>query len=180
MKKMMMTLAAVLSCATLFTACDKNNGGLTPDVEDNTPVAVMMDYSLTVGDDMLSTMDLTIEYYDANGAVKTEQMTQKSWTKSIKAQLPATVGARLKARLKDGVDVSDRDKFTAAYGYNYNGFAVTAKDGVVGDIVNHGTSSSLDMKGDKVADWLERHADGLVKFAFDFDKDGKSSGRSWE
>ena len=178
MKKTLMTLAAVLCCSVLFTACNKDNGGQTPE-EDTKPAYAIMDYALTVGDDMLSALNLTIEYYDADGKVKTEQMTQKSWTKKVKAKLPVTLGIRLKAQLKEGVDVSTWEKFTASYGYNYNGYAVSASDLVVGNIVAHGTESTLAMKGDKVSEWLERHADGLVKFAFDFAEGGQATSRSW-
>lgn len=179
MKKNLMTLAAALCCSVLFNACNKDNGNDSPEVDDTKPVSAVMEYSLTVGDNMLAALNLTIEYYDADGTVKTEQMTQKSWTKKVKAKLPITLGARLKAQLKDGVDVSSWEKFTAAYGYNYNGYAVSASDLVVGNIVAKGTESSLDMKGDKVPEWLERHTDGLIKFAFDFAEGGQATSRSW-
>ena len=178
MKKNLMTFAAVLCCSVLFNACTKDNGG-NPSEDDKTPAYAVMDYALSVGEDMLSALNLTIEYYDAEGKVKTEQMTQASWTKKVKAKLPVTLGVRLKAQLKEGVDVSTREKFTAAYGYSYNGYAVSASDLVVGNIVAHGTESTLSMKGDKVSEWLERHTDGLVKFAFDFAEGGQATSRSW-
>ena len=67
-----------------------------------------------------------------------------------------------------------------SYGYNYMGYAVSATDKVVSDIVSHGTSTSLDMKGEKVSEWLERHADGLVKFLFVFDAKGQPTSSIWQ
>ena len=94
MKKMMMTLAAVLCCAmitTVFTACGSDDDNTTkPDA--NKAVAAVMDYSLTTSDEMLAIFDLTIEYYDANSNVQTEQMTGKTWAKKVTAKLPATLG----------------------------------------------------------------------------------------
>jgi len=183
MKKIMMTLAAVLCCAmttTVFTACGSDDEENNNPASDTTPVAAVMDYTLTVGDDMVNYLDLTVDYYDADGKVQTEPMTQKTWTKKVSAKLPATLGARLKAQLKSGVDVSTQEKVSVAYGYNYMGYAVSATDKVVSDIVSHGTSTSLDMKGEKVSEWLERHADGLVKFLFVFDAKGQPKSSSWQ
>ena len=81
MKKIMMTLAAVLCCAmttAVFTACGSDDDENNNPVDNTTSVAAVMDYSLTVGDDMFNYLDLTVEYYDANGKVQTEQMTQKT------------------------------------------------------------------------------------------------------
>lgn len=183
MKKIMMTLAAVLCCAmttTVFTACGSDDEENNNPAGDTTPVGAVMEYSLETSDAMLATFDLTVEYYDAAGKVQTEPMTQKTWTKKVTAKLPATLGARLKAQLKSGVDVSTQEKVSVAYGYNYMGYAVSATDKVVSDIVSHGTSTSLDMKGEKVSEWLERHADGLVKFLFVFDAKGQPTSSSWQ
>lgn len=178
-----MTLAAVLCCAmttTVFTACGSDDEENNNPAGDTTPVGAVMEYSLETSDAMLATFDLTVEYYDAAGKVQTEPMTQKTWTKKVTAKLPATLGARLKAQLKSGVDVSTQEKVSVAYGYNYMGYAVSATDKVVSDIVSHGTSTSLDMKGEKVSEWLERHADGLVKFLFVFDAKGQPTSSSWQ
>ena len=181
MKKMMMTLAAVLCCAmttTVFTACGSDDDNTTkPDA--NKAVAAAMDYSLTTSDEMLAIFDLTIEYYDANSNVQTEQMTGKTWAKKVTAKLPATLGLRLKAQLKAGVDVSTKEKVTVSYGYNYMGYAINAKGEVVGDVVSKEINTHSDMKGEKVAEWLTMKTDGLVKYLFDFDANGKVSTSSW-
>ena len=179
----MMTLAAVICCAmttTVFTACGSDDDDNTTRPDDTTPVGAVMEYSLTVGDDLVNYLDLTVEYYDADGKVQTESMTQKTWTKKVTAKLPATLGARLKAQLKSGVDVSTQEKVSVAHGYNFMGYAVSATDKVVGDVVSHSTTTSLDMKGEKVSEWLDRHADGLVKFLYVFDSNGQPMSSSWQ
>ncbi|MBQ6195489.1 MAG: hypothetical protein IJK43_13915 [Prevotella sp.] len=184
MKKTMMAAAALMllmMTAVALTGCGSDgDDDNTPKPDDTTPVAAVMDYSLTVGDDMLSLLDLTVEYYDADGKVQTEPLTQKSWKKSVRAKLPATLGARLKMQLKDGADPASLTQFTASYGYNYNGYAVSATDKVVGNIVNSGTDTNLAMQGDKVTTWLEHHTDGLVKFLYNFAANGQATSSNWQ
>ena len=82
-----MTMAAVLCCAmisTVFTSCSKDDDDKNP-VDNNKPVAAVMDVSLTVGDDMVGKLNLSVEYYDADGKVQTEPLTTNEWKKSIKA-----------------------------------------------------------------------------------------------
>ena len=91
-KQFLMATLTVM-CAmttTLLTSCSKDDDNNTTKDDDTSPVAAVMDYSLTVGDDMVNMFDLTVEYYDADGKVKSEQMTGKTWTKNVKALLPAT------------------------------------------------------------------------------------------
>ena len=184
MKKFLMTFAAVLCCAmttTLFTACggDDDDDNKNP-AEDLTPKAAVMDCEITVGDDMLNTFNLTIEYYDANGKVQSEKLTQKSWSKKVKASLPAKVGARLLLQIKDGVDVASAETFTAVYGYSYQAYAVTASDKVVSNIAAGGINTTLPMKGEKVADWVRKHYDGLVQVLYNFSSTGMGLSASWE
>ena len=97
MKKIMMTLAAVLCCAmttTVFTACGSDDDDKSEPAS-NKPVAAVMDVALSVGDDMVDKVNLSVEYYDANGKIQTETLTKKDWTKSVQAKVPATFGIRL-------------------------------------------------------------------------------------
>ena len=59
------------------------------------------------------------------------------------------------------------------------GYAINAKGEVVGDVVSKGINTDSDMKGEKVAEWLTMKTDGLVKYLFDFDANGKVSTSSW-
>jgi len=178
-----MTLAAVLCCAmttTVFTACGSDDDSGTSKSEDTTPVAAVMEYSFTSSDAMLATFDLTIEYYDANGRVQTEPMTQNTWTKKVTAKLPATLGARLKVQVKAGIDTSTAETIPVAWGYQYMGYAVSATDKVVSNVVTKGNSKAYDMEGDKLSEWLDFYADGLVKYLFVFDTKGQVTEGSWQ
>ncbi len=184
MKKYLMAATALMLLtvsSVSLTACSSDDDDNTSNpATDTTPVAAVMDYALTVGDDMLKTLNLTVEYYDTDGNMQTEALTAKEWKKSIKTKLPATLGLRLKAQLKDGIAPATIETFTAAYSYSYNGYAVSATDKVVGNVVNYGTESTLAMQGDKIPTWLEHHADGLVKFLYTFAANGQATSSSWQ
>ncbi len=178
MKKKFINTAALLllmMSAVALNACGGNDDEIEPKPEDTTPVAALMEMTLTVGDDMLSMLDINVRYYDADGRQQTEKMTQKTWKKTVRSTtLPVTLGMTLEAKAKEGVDYSSIELFTASYGYDYKGYAVSATDKMVGNLVGTGTDSKLGMKGEKVLDWLARHQDGLVNIAYQFSKDGKA------
>lgn len=170
-------LMLLMISAPVLTACDKD---VDDNTTDTTPAQAVMDYQLTVNDDMLNVLNLTVYYYDADGKVQSELLTANEWNKSVKAKLPATLGARLKVELKDSIDPTTIGQFTATYGYSYNGYAVSATDKVVGNIVNYSTDNTLAMQGNKIPTWLERHTDGLVKFLYTFANDGQATSSSWQ
>lgn len=183
MKKYFMTLAAVLCCAmttTVFTACGSDDDDPKNPADDTTPAAAVMDYSLTVGDDMVNMLDLTVEYYDANGKVQSEPMTQKTWTKNVKAQLPATLGVRLKIQMKSSVNTATLEKFTESYTYSYSVYPVTASGQQLEGGKTSASSMSLDIPGSKLTEWAEDHANGLVKFLYVFDTKGQPTSSSWQ
>ena len=144
MKTKMMTLAAVFCCAlssTMFTACgsddddNDNNNNNKVQVDEKKPVAVVKEYKFDVSDDMLAMLDITVEYYDENCKLQTEKLTQKEWIKKVKvASVPAPAsGARLKAQVKDGVDVNTIGNKTSSYGYVCRSYLVNASDNEVGN-----------------------------------------------
>ena len=166
---MMMTLAAVLCCAmttTVFTACgsdDKDTPG-----SDKNPVAAQMVSEFSASEDMLKYMDVTVEYYDANGSIQKEKVTG-TWDKAVKAQLPATLGSRVTIKLKDGIDVSTIDKATMGYTIKYAGNCVNAAGEGVGATKSTSMSPSVDVPGNKLEEYVERHKDGLVSYLYIFD-----------
>ena len=181
MKKNLMTLAAVLCCAALFTSCGKDNP-TQPEAPDTTPAAAVLTYKLTVSDDLFSAFNLTAEYYDAAGAVKTEAMTSKEWTKTVKTdKLPATLGARVKIQLKAGFDSSKDAVFSAKHSYAYEYYVVNKSNEKLGSTVTNGSSGGVDMKYEKVPEYAERYLDKpIMKFLLNCAADGTATNGSWE
>lgn len=175
--------ALIVICAmttTVFTACGDDDDNINNSVDDNKPVAAVMVCELTVGDDMFNVLDLTVEYYDANGQVQSEQMTAKNWKKTVLAKLPATLGARLKIQVKNGIDPASLDVFTedVKYAYSVNPVNASGKEQSGGQAyISHPT---LDMPGDKVADWVAKHSNGLVKFLYTVNSNGQVTESTWQ
>lgn len=182
-----MTIAAVLCCAALFTSCGKNNPSQsdTPaPAKDTTPAAAVIVYSFTVTDDLVSAFNLTVEYYDAAGELKSETMTSKEWTKTVKSnQLPATLGARVKIQLKEGFDPSKGNVFSAKHNYGYNYCVVNKSDEKLGSNIVYVGSGGVDMAYDKVPAYAEKYQDKpIMKFRFSFAADGTATSTTtdWE
>lgn len=175
--------ALTMMCAmttTVMTACSSSSDDDGGKTSSNDPVAATMDYVLTTSNEMLDILDVTIEYYDENGKVQTEKMTNPEWKKTVRAKLPATLGARMKGQLKDGVDVTTIASFKASYGYSYMGYAVNANNQAVGAVQSNSSSSNLTMKGEKIPEFLNDKKAGIVKFLFTFDTKGNSTSASWQ
>ncbi len=179
----MMTLAAVLCCATLFTSCGKNDPS-QPDTptRDTTPVSAVIDYKFTVSDDLFNAFTLTVEYYDAAGAVKAETMTSKEWAKTVQTdKLPATLGACVKIQLKDGFDPTKEEVFSAKHSYYYAYYVVNKSNEKVSKTTSSSGDGGVDMKYEKVPTYAERYLDKpLMKYLFNFAADGTATGGSWE
>lgn len=174
-----LTAMCAIAMTTVFTSCSKDDDDSIT-TGNNKPVAAVMEYSLTVGDDMFNYLDLTVEYYGADGKIQTEQMTQKSWSKNVKAKLPATLGACMKIHLKSGIDLANLAKFTEDIKYTYSVAPVNASGIELSGGKAYSSHPTLDMPGDKVVDWVAKHADGLVKFLYVIDGYGQVSDGSWK
>ena len=181
MKKILMTLAAVLCCAAMFSSCGKVDPD-QPEAPDTTPVAAVIDYKFTVTDDLLNAFTLSVEYYDASGAVKTETMTSKEWTKTVKTtKLPATLGARVKMQLKDGFDSSKEGVFSAKHAYGYEYYVVNKSNEKLGSTVLGESEGGVDMKYEKVPAYAERYQDKpIMSFVLNFAADGTATSGKWE
>ena len=173
-----LTVMCALARTTTLTACggddDNDKGGGS----DNKPVAASMNTSLSVGDDMLKYLDLTVDYYDANGKVQSEALTVNKWEKAIKANLPATLGVRLKAKLKDGVDPASIDLLTVKVSFTYGYNTLTANDGIL-EVFADGHGSSYNIKGSDLPDWLSENGNKIEEILYNFDANGKYSKGSW-
>ena len=93
MKKMMMTLAAVLCCAmtmTVFTACgsDDDNAPKNDDASGNKNAVVSEVWSINVKQDISdpevkNALPVKVCFFDANGVMQVETMTGETWNKTV-------------------------------------------------------------------------------------------------
>ena len=166
---MTMTSAALLSCGD--DDDDKGNDG-------SQFSTAVFDFTLITSDETLAVFDVIAEYYDANGKVLNEKLTQSTFKKTVKANLPAYLGARLLFNVKSGVDVASLEKVSATYGFEYSAWCENAKGGT-GGITMKNDQKHVSMSGDKVENWLSKNS-SLVNFGFDFTADGKVVYTGWK
>jgi major membrane immunogen (membrane-anchored lipoprotein) len=174
-----LTVMCALVMSTTLTACggdddnDSKGGGDT-----NKPVAASMNATLSVGDDLIKYFDLTIDYYDANGKIQSETLKEAKWEKTIKASLPATLGVRLKAQLKDGVDPTTIDllsvKSSLAYGYQ----TLDAQDKII-DVFASSHAGSYSIHGSDIPEWLKEEGGKIEQILYTFDANGKYTLGNW-
>lgn len=174
-----LTVMCALVMSTTLTACgsdddnDSKGGG-----DDFKPVAASLNATLSVGDDLIKYFDLTVDYYDADGKLQSEPLKDTKWEKKIKASLPATLGVRLKAQLKDGVDPATIDllsvKSSLAYGYQ----TLDAKDGII-DVFASSHAGSYSIHGSDIPEWLNDEGKKIEQILYNFDANGKYSEGSW-
>ena len=175
-----LTVMCALVMSTTLTACgsdddnDSKGGG-----DDFKPVAASLNATLSVGDDLIKYFDLTVDYYDADGKLQSEPLNEAKWEKKIKASLPVTLGVRLKAQLKDGVDPATIDlisvKSSLAYGYQ----TLDAKDGIIG-VFASSHAGSYSIHGSDIPEWLSDEGGNIEKILYNFDANGKYSEGSWK
>jgi len=173
MKKAFLLMAAAI-LTSLCVACGKSDDE-KPEPEDPTPVGAEMKLSFNTTTEMLATLDITISYFNEDGTKTDVKLSETSWNVTVNAPLPAIMGMRVTAALKEGVSPSAADTFKASYSYSYSGNSVSEDGKVAGITVSGGISSELSMKGDKISSWLERHEDGLVHIIYRFYEDGNAA-----
>lgn len=128
MKKIMLTLAALLSCAfatTVFTACgsDDKEDIIKPSVEEATPTQMALTFTLDATDDMAEYFDMVVTYDDGTGE-KQEAFTDLEWSKTLTSKLPATFTFSRKIRVKDdkrdALAAADIVEVTTHYHYSFD------------------------------------------------------------
>ena len=179
MKKIFMTLAAVLCCAmttTTFTACgnDDNEEDNKPSTE-ATPTMVAMTFTFNATADMVNFFDMVITYNDGTGE-KQETMTGTQWKKTLKVKLPASFSfsrqCRVKADKYDAMIATSKVTITSHYNYSFD--ILDAQGKVIPGMSdgNDLAHSSSDGSGTKVAE--RANAGGYDKsYAYSFDANGR-------
>lgn len=169
MKKVILTLAAVLCCASLFTACNKDSSGSGSQTA-GTPTYVLMNISIPCTAEMLDYTNMSISY-EAGNEKNTETVTGSSWTKEFKVQLPATISVKRTVTTRTDRTIPADDSFPYAKGYsvNWKFLDENSKEIKAGGIAGVNTSGSS--KGSKVQEMIEKG--GLdISLNYSFDKDG--------
>lgn len=187
MKKMMITMAAVLCCwvtMTVFTACgsddDNNNTPKTAEIK-----GIGAHYTFSVTEQMSQLCDYTITYYGISGKLETEKATWTvkdglaTWEKTVSnTVIPATFGLKVSAKVKsdavlEGVMVDNLYPVTQKM--FVEGISTEAKPIWEKTVFFNGSATSYgSTSGAKLQTYLDvmDGRGGMVNKTFTFDKDG--------
>ena len=175
MKKIMMTLTAVLCCAmttTVFTACGSDDDSSTPEEQSgDTPAYVEMTFTFWGTQDMLDIADMKVTYNDGTGD-KTETVTTANWVKTVKAALPVSFKFERKVTLKEGITLNDDQTYSYVNTHSVEYAVLNAK----GKGIKSGTAGSMGqpngLKGSTINSVITSGRMN-ASHTYDFDKDGK-------
>jgi len=168
MKKVILTLAAVLCCASLFVSCKKSDpSGGQPDY---TPAFVEMTFGFNATPEMVNSTEMVISY-EAGNEKNTVTQSSESWSKTVKVNLPCTIKFSRTVSVKDASQFTPDKTFKYTTGYDVSLQILNAAGEIVktGGVI--GTSASGSGKADKVAEIINK---GLLNLecTYSFDKDG--------
>jgi hypothetical protein len=168
MKKVILTLAAVLCCASLFVSCKKSDpSGGQPDY---TPAFVEMTFGFNATPEMVNSTEMVISY-EAGNEKNTVTQSSESWSKTVKVNLPCTIKFGRTVSVKDASQFTPDKTFKYTTGYDVSLQILNAAGEIVktGGVI--GTSASGSGKADKVAEIINK---GLLNLecTYSFDKDG--------
>ena len=170
MKRVILTLAGVLCCASLLTSCKKDSSGSDSQTV-GAPAYVVMNVSIPCTDDMLNNTDMSISY-EAGNEKNTETVTSKFWSKEFKVKLPATISISRAVTLKDGLTIPADASFayTKGHSVSWKFLDENGKEAKTGGVASIGNTTRG--KGAKVQEMIEQGRMNL-SINYSFDKDGK-------
>ena len=176
MKKIKMTLAAVLCClltSTLFTGCVKNED------DDKTVSYAALVFYLQNTSDMLSYCDVEVTYGDGKEENKTTAVTKDntlydlSWGGTlVPSKLPYTVTFTRKVTVKADAELEKKDKFVYSRGYMYTTGVYNAAGSLIKQTGTETKAEELTTTGATAAALI---AEGKLNqtFTFAFDEKGE-------
>lgn len=168
-------------CAVLFTGCSSDDdGGTLPPTGKKTPG---VEYGLHLNDDMLNLADVVVTYWDAEGQLVKDTLTEADWDKTFTLTKSQQIGMSVTVVAKDNLDellAADPDK--KSYRLGYQRVCTTYYIDENGKKVNFSgqtpVGSLLTVAKDKVAQYLADTRNNRTVSA-SYDKDTNTF-TSWE
>ena len=159
----------LLVTATMNVACgdDEEDKGESQKVYVKT---VKMSATVEPTADLLNLADITLSYTDDQGANVTQAVTSEKQTLNAEiTKFPAngTVTYTLKLKTNANIDASKAYKLSSGVKINLTSLM---SDGTTGDSYSSGSSSTIDISGNKVEEWLSKNA--AKTYSVKIDKDG--------
>lgn len=173
-KKLFCGIMLLTACTMLMmVGCKKENSQQQePDQPTQAKlVAACLAYSFEVTEDMLSVADVTVSYFDEKGQVQTEQLKSTSWSKTIQTALPAKLGVRVLAVLKENFNPADHEKVTIARSYSTTTYCLD-ENGKKVNVKSDAISLSSAYSGEKIPAYFEKYKDHFIQTLYTVDAEG--------
>ena len=159
----------LLVTATMNVACgdDEEDKGESQKVYVKT---VKMSATVEPTADLLNLADITLSYTDDQGANVTQAVTSEKQTLNAEiTKFPAngTVTYTLKLKTNANIDASKAYKLSSGVKINLTSLM---SNGTTGGSYSSGASSTIDISGNKVEEWLSKNA--AKTYSVKIDKDG--------
>ena len=159
MKKLFSILAIACMAVSVFTSCGKKDDPVDPQKPDKTPAFAGIMFKATFDEQTMEQCDISFDYYDENGQIKNEVVTETVYQKKIKSEgLPATLGFRWNVAPKKDLDTTKYEHFKVTYQFEYNSAAYNAEGTSVTTPVGASFGNTVGMamkKRDAVIEILE-------------------------
>ena len=165
----------------LMTGCKNQNEPETPQEPEKAAFA-RAEATVSFTDAMLEVLDITIDYYDNAGELKSEAVTAREWMFESKAPLPAKACMCVRVALKEGIDIESYERVNLTITVAYKCAAVDANDLIVGPVHRlDGASFGTELAGAHVQAWVNViNNKKSVSFLYNLDAEGNSEKEEWE
>lgn len=182
--------AAIVAICTLamtcLMSCEKKQQDQEPEPQtqtDNKPVAAFMDFNITFDSLTLEIFTVSFDYYDENGAKKNQVIENPEWALHVQsASLPAKLGFHMNLSKKEGVDLSQYQKFKVAYMFTETEQFVNAAGEPILRNQKHYNEGmpSQGLAIEKIDTYLSTYAEHPFESLLIFNADGTSESVKWE
>ena len=181
--KNLLRVSMVVLCSLvlngLMTGCRHQNTPEEP--EDPKAAFARAEATVTLSEDMLKVLDITVDYYNNAGELKQELVTTSELKLDTKSPLPTKAGLCLTVKIKDGIDIESYDHVVLETSLSFKCGAVDENDVIVGELHKlDGASNSAKLIGAHVQAWVDSfNKVRPIKFLYEFDAEGNSQKIDW-
>ena len=173
-KTLFYSIALLTACTMLMVGCQPKDEPQTPGQTENPqdttdvkpevkPAGVLFYYQFDISDDMREAGEYIVTYYDKDGQVQTEKLTDgTTWKKAIIAGYPTKFGVKVNMALKADFDPTKYEVFNALRSYQYKAYCVDEQ----GNELKGGKATSytspatpINMASDKIEGYFTKYSE---------------------
>lgn len=176
-----------------LTACNKTDDNYVKNSQ--TPAKTWLTCTMVIAPEALNSFDFFAKYYDADGQVQSEQVTDwkdsqeqlsiynttpvKVWTKTVTVtKFPATLGLLFEAKPKEGIDTNAA--YTWAWAYKRDFKVVNASNGVLYTDPQIGEGRTFNASEGRLEEYLNNGMGKLFNCIYTIQSNGTFTTSQWQ